>query len=66
MRQRYKAKITLPEEPWAEYCDIKTEQLLECLFCAAFSDIFDIFRDNKLAFMKSEDRSNIRYNQQEN
>ena len=32
MRQRRKAKITLPDEPSAAYCDIETEQVLEGFF----------------------------------
>ena len=37
MWQWYKAKITVPDEPSAKYCDIETEQVLEGLFCVAFS-----------------------------
>ena len=42
MRQWYKTKITLPDEPSAEYCDIEIEQVLECLFCVAFSKNFSL------------------------
>ena len=38
MRQWYKAKTTLPDESLSEYCDIETEQILEGLFCGAFSN----------------------------
>ena len=42
MRQWYKVKITLPEEPSAEYCDIEIEQVLADLFCVAFSKSFSL------------------------
>ena len=40
--QWYKAKITLPNEPSAEYCDIETEQVLEGLLCVSFSKSFGL------------------------
>ena len=36
MQQRRKAKITLPDEPSAAYCDIETEQVLEGFFSECF------------------------------
>ena len=42
MLQWYKAKITLPDEPSAEYCDIETEQVLEGQFCVVFSKSFPL------------------------
>ena len=42
IRQWYKTKITLPDEPSAEYCDIETGEVLEGLFCVAFSKSFSL------------------------